>query len=86
MRAVLALFLALVPLVLAGCGTTDDREWMKVNQRSWTTQEFRRDYKECTRKGDVDEPCMRERGWLPMSPSKSEAPPPAPPTPSRGRY
>ena len=85
MRAVFALFVLLTPIVLTGCSAVDDREWMKINQR-YTKQEFQRDYKECTRKGDVDEPCMRERGWLPVSPSKSEAPPPAPPTPSRGRY
>ena len=51
-------------LGLAGCGSHDDREWMKVDRR-YTKEEFQRDHKECTRKGDLDEACMRQRGWVP---------------------
>jgi hypothetical protein len=86
MHALLTLPIVLLVLVLAGCGTTDDREWMKVNER-YTKEEFQRDYRECSRKKDtVDEPCMRQRGWLPVSPSRSDAPPPPGPSPQRGRY
>jgi hypothetical protein len=70
---------------LAACGGTK-YEWMKVDQR-YTKEEFQRDYKECSRGGDLDEKCMKDRGWVPVNPSMSEAPPPPPATPrSRGRY
>lgn len=86
MRSLLTVSLALVVLALAGCGSSDDREWMKINQK-YTTEEFQRDYRECSRKKDVvDEPCMRQRGWLPVSPSKSEPAPTPTATPQRGRY
>lgn len=86
MHALLTVPLALVILTLAGCGASDDREWMKVNQR-YTKEEFQRDYRECSRKKDaVDEPCMRQRGWLPVSPSKTDATPAPTVTPQRGRY
>ena len=60
--------LVAVALLAAAC-TVDEREWMKVTQ-SYTTAEFQRDHKECSRKGDLSEPCMRERGWVPVNPVK----------------
>jgi hypothetical protein len=63
--------IALSLLGLAGCSASDDREWMKVDKR-YTKEEFQRDYKECSRKGDLDDACMRQRGWIPMSPTKEE--------------
>ncbi|MBM4439870.1 MAG: hypothetical protein FJ027_05595 [Candidatus Rokubacteria bacterium] len=84
MRVLAALPLVLVALAVFGCAA-DEREWMKVNQR-YTKEEFQRDYRECTRKGDLDEACMRQRGWQPMNPSTADAPPPAPSQPIRGRY
>jgi hypothetical protein len=66
---------------LAGCAV--DKQWMKVSE-PYTTAEFRRDYAECSKKsGDLDESCMRARGWVEMKPSKgdraADAPPPPPP-------
>jgi len=57
-------------VVAAGCGT-DQREWMKVDQK-YTTEEFRRDYDQCSVKGILDEDCMKARGWVTVSPPKSE--------------
>ena len=74
MRTRIAILLALSTAGLAGCGAHDDREWMKVNQQ-YTTAEFQRDHKQCSKKGDLDDACMRERGWVPVHPSKSEAQP-----------
>ncbi len=56
---------------LAGCGSSDDRQWMKINER-YTTEEFQRDYKACTPQSTLDEDCMRNRGWVEVSRSKSE--------------
>ena len=84
MRSRIALSLALAALGLAGCGSTDAREWMKVEQR-YTKEEFQRDYKDCSRGGNLDDACMRQRGWVAVNPAKSEAPPMDPLTPPRGR-
>jgi hypothetical protein len=67
---------AVVTLGVLGCSASDDREWMKVNQR-YTKQEFVRDHKECSRDGRPDEACMRQRGWVPVSPSKTDSAPPS---------
>jgi hypothetical protein len=68
MRTPLAL--AVFALALAGCGG-EDRQWMKINQQ-YTTEEFRRDYKACSPKSTLDEGCMRNRGWVEVSRSKTD--------------
>jgi len=58
-------------VVSAGCAS-DQREWMKVDQK-YTTEEFRRDYAQCTVKGGtLDDECMKARGWVPFTPPKVE--------------
>jgi hypothetical protein len=88
MRFTSAVVVAVGALALVSCSARDTREWMKVEQR-YTKEEFRRDHKECSRDrdGGPDEACMRQRGWLPVNPSKADSDPPPDPTPkSRGRY
>jgi hypothetical protein len=75
---------ALSALVLAGCGAIDNREWMKVGEK-YTTEEFRRDVRECSKSGKVNDECMRARGWVSVSPGRSpdkaqEQQPPIPPS------
>lgn len=60
--------------LLAGCGPADDREWMKVGQR-YTTEEFRRDYRDCSKDGRLDDECMKSRGWVAVTPGKVEEKP-----------
>jgi hypothetical protein len=57
--------LALATLV--GACAQSEREWMKVDQ-SYTVEEFRRDVRECTRSGALDEDCMKRRGWVSLNP------------------
>jgi hypothetical protein len=86
MRLRMSFLIVLAALGTVACGTLDDREWLKVNQR-YTKEEFVRDHRECSRDGKPDEACMRQRGWVPVNPSKADAPPPMDPLPrSRGRY
>ena len=85
MRLLSAVLITLAVLPFAACSAHDDREWMKVNQR-YTKQEFQRDHKECSRKGDLDDACMRQRGWVSVNPSKSEPQKSPDPLPQRGRY
>jgi len=70
MQSKLTLSVLATALVLSAC-VTDEREWMKVD-RTYTTAEFRRDLSECTSKGKLDEECMKTRGWVTVSPPKSE--------------
>jgi hypothetical protein len=49
-------------LLLAGCSSGPDLEWMKVGQ-PYTAAEFRRDYAQCDKTPNLDE-CLRGRGWV----------------------
>jgi hypothetical protein len=60
-------------LVAAGCAT-DERQWLKLNER-YTTEEFRRDHAACSKSGKLDDACMRAKGWVAVNPSgKPETP------------
>jgi hypothetical protein len=85
MRIRIIVLLALCATGVAACGTHDTRDWMKVNQR-YTTQEFQRDYRECGRDDKTFEPCMRQRGWVPVTPSKADTQVPDLTPRDRGRY
>jgi len=64
----------ILALTVAGCGASDDRQWMKLDQK-YTTAEFQRDHAECTKDGKLDDACMRGRGWVAVNPmGKGEAP------------
>jgi hypothetical protein len=68
------LSIAACTALLAACSTPTEREWMKVSER-YTVADFRRDYAECSRGGTLDESCMRNRGWVPVSAGKAEKTP-----------
>ena len=57
-------------ILFAGCAS-DQREWMKVDQK-YTTEDFRRDLEQCTVKGTLDDDCMKARGWVTVTPPKTE--------------
>ena len=82
-----SLLIVIAVLALAGCGAADSREWMKVDG-SYTKAEFQRDYRDCSRKGDLDDACMKQKGWVAVNPTKSERPKDVDPLPGRqrGRY
>ena len=71
-------------VILAGCGGFDEREWMKVDQK-YTTEEFRRDYRECSKGGTLDDECMKRRGWVAVTPPKTEPKAPDPLAQPSGR-
>ncbi len=62
-----------VLLTLAGCESDSGRDWMKVNQ-SYTVEEFRRDLKECSPKGKLDDTCMHSRGWIDVKKTPEKPP------------
>jgi hypothetical protein len=60
-------------LAVAGCAS-DDRQWMKLSGK-YTTADFRRDHAACSKGGNLDDTCMRDRGWVAVNPSgKPETP------------
>ena len=77
--AMLAMFLALGACAV---GNTD-RQWYKASG-DYTSAEFERDRRSCTQNRQIDEDCLRQRGWTSLS---SDAAPtkPVAPTSSRGR-
>src|SRR5437867_7738336 len=70
MRHTLTLSALGIAIVASGCAT-EEREWMKLDQK-YTTAEFRRDLAACTIKGKLDEECMKARGWVAVAPPKGE--------------
>ena len=70
MRRGVRAVVVLVALATCACGS-DTREWMKLDS-NYTTAEFQRDLKECTIKGKLDDDCMKARGWVAVTPPKSE--------------
>jgi len=60
-------------LVLAACAPETERQWMKLDQ-TYTTAEFRRDVAACTKSGNVDDECMKSRGWVAVTPPATKKP------------
>ena len=60
---------------LAACTSSDDREWMKVNER-YSVDEFRRDHAACSKSGKLDDACMRSRGWVDVRSGGTDKPAP----------
>jgi hypothetical protein len=69
-------------LLLAACASSDDREWMKLNER-YSVEDFRRDHAACSKGGTLDDTCMRSRGWVDVRSNASEK---APELKRRGTY
>lgn len=53
-------------LLAVGCSSDRDRQWYKPGA-NYTVAEFNRDRDECTKGRELDEPCMKQRGWVPLS-------------------
>ncbi|HKW91822.1 MAG TPA: hypothetical protein VJX92_07980 [Methylomirabilota bacterium] len=75
------LFLLVSSVVLVGCSSERDRQWYKPGV-NYTVAEFARDRDDCTKDRVLDEQCMKERGWVPLTSDRGPAP--APPKPSQG--
>ena len=73
-------------LSLVGCSTERDRQWYKPSA-AYTVDEFTRDRDACTKSNTLDEQCLKERGWLPMTSDKPADTGPKPASSqTRGRY
>jgi hypothetical protein len=79
----LILLLALVPL-LPACASPE-KQWYKPGVE-YTVTDFRRDRTACEKSGKLDEECLRQRGWVPLSTDAERAAPVNPNQNQRGRY
>lgn len=84
MTAVLTRFLLLAGAVLSliACSTEGEKQWYKPGS-NYTVKDFERDEAACTSKKALNEACLKERGWVPLSADR-EKPVPAPAPPPRG--
>jgi len=78
-----SLLLILVTVAISGCGSAS-KQWYKPGA-DYTVAEFKRDRAACEKSGTLDEECLRQRGWVPLSIDKDTSPPPPEHT-TRGRY
>ncbi|HEX5529473.1 MAG TPA: hypothetical protein VFZ82_07935 [Methylomirabilota bacterium] len=68
------LLLVVASTLLIGCSSDRDRQWYKPNV-NYTVDEFKRDRDACTSKDKVlDEQCMKQRGWVPLTSDREPAP------------
>ena len=44
---------------------------MKLNEK-YTREDFKRDWAQCSAKGDLDEECMKARGWVSVTPPRAD--------------
>jgi len=61
------IFLAVLVFAAIGCSLEPERQWYKPGSQSYTVAEFQRDHAECTKNRQLDEPCLRARGWVPLT-------------------
>jgi hypothetical protein len=86
----LGVFLVACALVLAGCGSSGDKQWYKPNV-DYTAADFERDRVDCTDKKTkiLAEDCMQQRGWASLGADIGravKAPDPAKSPNSKSRY
>jgi hypothetical protein len=77
------LLLTVVAAAISGCASSQS-QWYKPGA-DYTVADFRRDRAACEKNGTLDEECLKQRGWVPLSPDKDSSKPPPEHT-TRGRY
>lgn len=77
--------LVVASVVPVGCSSERDRQWYKPGA-NYTVAEFTRDREECTRNRELDEQCMKQKGWVPLTADRDPSKGPAAPNPRGPRY
>ena len=85
----LVLLSLVIILIASACGLATDKQWYKPNT-DYTAADFERDRVNCTPKKSnaLDEQCMKDKGWLPLSGDVGPAvkAPALPPRSKAGKY
>ncbi len=82
MRALFLLFA--IAGMIAACGSAE-KQWYKAGT-DYTVAEFQRDRARCEKNGKLDEECLKQLGWVSLSPDKGKPAPVNPNANQRGRY
>jgi len=78
--------LAIATLSLGACASEAGKQWYKPGD-NYTVTEFTRDRDECTKGRELDEQCMKQRGWVPLTSDREPPTAVKPARPPRGpRY
>ena len=77
-------FMALA-LSLGACSLDPEKQWYKPNG-SYTSADFDRDSKACTKDRVLSEDCLKQRGWVPLSGDIVKKQAEKPPAGSSQRY
>jgi len=67
-----SLLAVVASFLLVGCSSERDRQWYKPGV-NYTVTEFTRDRDECTKNRELDEQCMKQRGWVPLTSDREPA-------------
>jgi hypothetical protein len=83
----LAAYVCALALVvpLGACSLDPEPQWYKPSG-SYTSAEFDRDSRACTKSRVVDEDCLKQRGWVPLSGDIAPKVPERPPAGASRRY
>jgi hypothetical protein len=86
MTQIAAVVLALgLALSLGACSLDAEKQWYKPSG-NYSTAEFDRDSKACTKNRVVDEDCLKQRGWAPLSGDVARTVQEKPPAGASNRY
>jgi hypothetical protein len=77
--------LVALALPLGACSLDPEKQWYKPNG-SYTSAEFDRDTKACTKNRELDETCLKQRGWVPLSGDIVKKAQEKPPSGASNRY
>jgi hypothetical protein len=68
----------------AACGSAE-KQWYKAGTE-YTVPEFTRDRAKCEKNGKLDEECLKQLGWIPLSLDAEKPAPPPRSQSQKGRY
>ena len=56
----------MLSLALTACSLAPERQWYKPGA-NYTVADFERDQAACTTNRQLDEECLKQKGWVPLS-------------------
>ena len=77
--------LVALALPLGACSLDPEKQWYKPNG-TYTAADFDRDTKACTKNRELDEDCLKQRGWVALSGDIVKKQAEKPPAGSANRY